>query len=387
MILVVDHYDSFTYNLVQLIESLGRSTTVVKSDERPADELVAMKPDAVVLSPGPGHPATPGASPSCSTLLPDDDAGARRVSGAPGDRPGGGRHRRPRHADARQGLARVPRRRAASSRASASRSRRAVTTRSWSSATTCPTELELTAWTEDGLVMGDPAPRAPAVRRAVPPREHPHARGTRGSSRTSSRLTLTLRRAGSRGRTRTRRVGRDPARALVDGHERPRGDLLELVDEARSSTRVDRALEVPVAPVVGHDQPVALHRADHDPRVGAERRFRRSSPCSRNRAPIGGQRGRFGPGRSAAPARGTRRAVHVDRHPDRVVDDPRRDLVVAEQAREDRQTGGVRARPARPGAASFDAEVEHRARCPLSGRRRSSAPRTARTGCSARDRS
>ncbi|HEX3298544.1 MAG TPA: aminodeoxychorismate/anthranilate synthase component II [Actinomycetota bacterium] len=56
MILVVDHYDSFTYNLVQLIESLGRSTVVVKSDEKQASELVAMKPDAVVLSPGPGHP-------------------------------------------------------------------------------------------------------------------------------------------------------------------------------------------------------------------------------------------------------------------------------------------------------------------------------------------
>ena len=41
VILVVDHYDSFTYNLVQLIESLGRSTVVVKSDEKPAEELVA----------------------------------------------------------------------------------------------------------------------------------------------------------------------------------------------------------------------------------------------------------------------------------------------------------------------------------------------------------
>jgi len=60
MILVVDHYDSFTYNLVQLIESLGRSTVVVKSDEKPASELVAMKPDAVVLSPGPGHPRDAG---------------------------------------------------------------------------------------------------------------------------------------------------------------------------------------------------------------------------------------------------------------------------------------------------------------------------------------
>ena len=60
MILVVDHYDSFTYNLVQLIESLGRATTVVKSDARPAEELVRLKPDAVVLSPGPGHPRDAG---------------------------------------------------------------------------------------------------------------------------------------------------------------------------------------------------------------------------------------------------------------------------------------------------------------------------------------
>jgi len=65
MILVVDHYDSFTYNLVQLIESLGRSTTVVKSDEKPAEELVRLKPDAVVLSPGPGHPRDAG----CFTAL------------------------------------------------------------------------------------------------------------------------------------------------------------------------------------------------------------------------------------------------------------------------------------------------------------------------------
>ena len=56
MILVVDHYDSFTFNLVQLIESLGRETRVVRSDERPTAELLAMRPEAVVLSPGPGHP-------------------------------------------------------------------------------------------------------------------------------------------------------------------------------------------------------------------------------------------------------------------------------------------------------------------------------------------
>src|SRR4029077_19004653 len=55
VILIVDHYDSFTYNLVQLIESLGRATEVVKSDAESAESLVAREPDAVILSPGPGR--------------------------------------------------------------------------------------------------------------------------------------------------------------------------------------------------------------------------------------------------------------------------------------------------------------------------------------------
>ncbi|MEA2555412.1 MAG: Glutamine amidotransferase class-I, partial [Actinomycetota bacterium] len=41
MILVVDHYDSFTYNLVQLVESLGHPTQVIKSDEESAEASVA----------------------------------------------------------------------------------------------------------------------------------------------------------------------------------------------------------------------------------------------------------------------------------------------------------------------------------------------------------
>ncbi|MFL5799716.1 MAG: anthranilate synthase component II [Actinomycetota bacterium] len=60
MILVVDHYDSFVYNLVQLIESLGHETEVVRSDAEPAEELVARRPSAVVLSPGPGRPEEAG---------------------------------------------------------------------------------------------------------------------------------------------------------------------------------------------------------------------------------------------------------------------------------------------------------------------------------------
>ena len=60
MILVVDHYDSFVYNLVQLIEGLGRETEVVRSDAETTDALIARRPEAVILSPGPGRPEDAG---------------------------------------------------------------------------------------------------------------------------------------------------------------------------------------------------------------------------------------------------------------------------------------------------------------------------------------
>jgi anthranilate synthase/aminodeoxychorismate synthase-like glutamine amidotransferase len=70
MILVVDHYDSFTYNLVQLIESLGHTTEVVKSDAESAQALAAREPDAVVLSPGPGRPEVAGCFTELLDVLP-----------------------------------------------------------------------------------------------------------------------------------------------------------------------------------------------------------------------------------------------------------------------------------------------------------------------------
>jgi anthranilate synthase component II len=60
MILVVDHYDSFIYNLVQLVEERGRDTVVVRSDTHDAASLTARRPDAVILSPGPGRPEQAG---------------------------------------------------------------------------------------------------------------------------------------------------------------------------------------------------------------------------------------------------------------------------------------------------------------------------------------
>lgn len=72
MILVVDHYDSFVYNLVQLIEGFGFPTEVVRSDAEPAERLLARKPAAVVLSPGPGRPEDAGCMVELVRGLPDE---------------------------------------------------------------------------------------------------------------------------------------------------------------------------------------------------------------------------------------------------------------------------------------------------------------------------
>ncbi len=61
-VLMVDNYDSFTYNLVHLLEELGAEVVVRRSDEIGADEAVALRPDRLVVSPGPGRPAGAGNS-------------------------------------------------------------------------------------------------------------------------------------------------------------------------------------------------------------------------------------------------------------------------------------------------------------------------------------
>ncbi|MGN0833184.1 MAG: anthranilate phosphoribosyltransferase [Kiritimatiellia bacterium] len=60
MILMIDNYDSFTYNLVQALRSLGREVRVVRNDEVTTEEIAAMDPEAIVLSPGPGNPDSAG---------------------------------------------------------------------------------------------------------------------------------------------------------------------------------------------------------------------------------------------------------------------------------------------------------------------------------------
>ena len=62
MILVIDNYDSFTYNLVQYLGELGAALEVVRNDAIDAAAVAAMKPERVVISPGPGTPNDAGIS-------------------------------------------------------------------------------------------------------------------------------------------------------------------------------------------------------------------------------------------------------------------------------------------------------------------------------------
>jgi anthranilate synthase/aminodeoxychorismate synthase-like glutamine amidotransferase len=59
-VLVIDSYDSFVYNLVQYLGELGAEPIVVRNDEISVDEAIALSPDGVLLSPGPGRPEVSG---------------------------------------------------------------------------------------------------------------------------------------------------------------------------------------------------------------------------------------------------------------------------------------------------------------------------------------
>lgn len=62
MIAVIDNYDSFTYNLVQLLGELGANLQVFRNDAITVDELAELSPSHIVISPGPGEPDSAGIS-------------------------------------------------------------------------------------------------------------------------------------------------------------------------------------------------------------------------------------------------------------------------------------------------------------------------------------
>jgi anthranilate synthase component 2 len=154
MILVVDNYDSFTYNLVHYLAELGAETVVRRNDAITVQDAFAMKPQAVLLSPGPCAPDQAGI---CLPILrgaPEDlpILGVCLGHQAIGQAFGGdviraktlmhGKTSRIHHAD--KGLFKgVP------NPFTATRYHSLAVDR-----TTLPADLEVTAWTDDGEIMG-----------------------------------------------------------------------------------------------------------------------------------------------------------------------------------------------------------------------------------------
>ena len=71
-VLVLDNYDSFTYNLVQYLGELGAEVEVVRNDVETVEELMARRPDRVVVSPGPCTPAEAGVSVEVMRRFPEE---------------------------------------------------------------------------------------------------------------------------------------------------------------------------------------------------------------------------------------------------------------------------------------------------------------------------
>ena len=60
MILLIDNYDSFSYNLYQFIGEIDDNIKVIRNDELTVKEIDALKPSCIILSPGPGKPSDAG---------------------------------------------------------------------------------------------------------------------------------------------------------------------------------------------------------------------------------------------------------------------------------------------------------------------------------------
>jgi anthranilate synthase/aminodeoxychorismate synthase-like glutamine amidotransferase len=153
-VLVIDNYDSFVYNLVQYLGELGAEPLVHRSDELTIDQIVALDPDAVLISPGPGRPEDAG----LSNAVIERFAGRRPVLGVClghqciGQVYGGEVVRAPEimhgktsliHHDGTGVFAGLP------SPFEATRYHSLIVDRA-----SVPDVLQVTAWTDDGVVMG-----------------------------------------------------------------------------------------------------------------------------------------------------------------------------------------------------------------------------------------
>ena len=62
MIILIDNYDSFTWNLYHFLGDLGQEVKVIRNDKTTAEELLKLRPSRFVISPGPGNPSSAGIS-------------------------------------------------------------------------------------------------------------------------------------------------------------------------------------------------------------------------------------------------------------------------------------------------------------------------------------
>ena len=153
-VLLVDNYDSFTYNLYQYLGELGAEVRVVRNDELSAEAAIALSPERIVISPGPGTPDQAG----ITLDLIRRAAGRIPVLGvclghqALGQAFGGEVRRAPKlmhgktsqiHHDGRSVFACLP------DPFTATRYHSLVVERD-----SVPESLEISAWTDDGIVMG-----------------------------------------------------------------------------------------------------------------------------------------------------------------------------------------------------------------------------------------
>ena len=69
MVLLIDNYDSFSYNLYQLIGTINPDIKVIRNDEMKVDEIQNLNPDCIILSPGPGRPENAGIIMDCVKTL------------------------------------------------------------------------------------------------------------------------------------------------------------------------------------------------------------------------------------------------------------------------------------------------------------------------------
>ena len=99
MILLIDNYDSFSYNLYQLVGSIRTDIRVIRNDEMTVEEIRQLAPDHIILSPGPGKPSDAGICeavvrelgaeiPILGVCLGTDRHGLEAVSGAGAGDPG-----------------------------------------------------------------------------------------------------------------------------------------------------------------------------------------------------------------------------------------------------------------------------------------------------------